>query len=401
MNILVHSHMFPNPVLPINGIFVYDFCTYLSRAGHKVFVVSPVPFVPPFISRKSDWYRYHQVPRVLPLHKLEVFYPRFFSIPKLKFFFVRGDLMWASAFSFYERFLRRVKIDLIHAHVVLPDGVVASYLSKIHGIPFGVTIHGADLLKSIPRSRLNYYRIRHVLKQASFVGVVSHKLRSLLDQYNLTPCIKRLEVIYNGVNIPSLRANVQWRDNNPKAIRMLSVGRVIEQKGYKTVLQALPILKRRFPDLYYYIIGSGEDRDYFHDLAKSLGVDGFTFFLGALPREIALNYVRDCDLFVLPSKNEAFGIVYLEAMYFGKVVVGSRNEGIAEIIRHGVNGYLVDPDDVSDFVNVVHKILSRKTATAHIKANAKKTVLEKFTWEENVNRYVKLYKKALTTRTAI
>ena len=112
-------------------------------------------------------------------------------------------------------------------------------------------------------------------------------------------------------------------------------------KGVDTVIQALPQLLPAFPNLFYVIVGDGDARSGLERLAIENGVRERIIFAGKCPRESLRRYYEIADVFVMPSRQEGFGIVYLEAMAAGKPVVASPCGGAPEVVRDGEDGYLV------------------------------------------------------------
>ena len=113
MNILIHSHLFPNPVHTILGNFVYYYAEQLVKFGHKVTVVAPVPYVFPFIPKRHRWYLYKYVPYARKLGLIRIFHPKFLSIPKQKLLHLRGKFIYYSACRFYKKLMKEDKFDVI------------------------------------------------------------------------------------------------------------------------------------------------------------------------------------------------------------------------------------------------------------------------------------------------
>jgi glycosyltransferase involved in cell wall biosynthesis len=361
--------------------------------NHEVTVVSPVPFVPPGIPKENPWYHYKRVKKHYVTLGIKIYHPRFISIPKRYFFYLRGELMYFTALNFYKKLLNSESFDIIHCHVALPDGIIGAYLSHKFKIPYGITIHGADIYESIPENYLNYYKIKKVIESASFIGVVSHKLHDLIIKKNINPPSGMTEVIYNGLKMPEKEFPITLEKNAKQSIKILSVCHMIRRKGIDYVLRALGILKNKFDNLQYYIIGDGPDLDYFKKIAQEVGVQDNTHFIGAKENAVVFSYIKLCDIFVLPSWNESFGIVFIEAMSQCMLTVGSVGEGISEIIEDGLNGFLVKSKNLEDLVNKMDYLIANFEHLHQVRQNACSTVRDNFSWEMNVNKYVKLYSR--------
>ena len=127
---------------------------------------------------------------------------------------------------------------------------------------------------------------------------------------------------------------------------LLTVGRLSageRYKGHEQVFGALPALRAKFPTLVYAVAGGGDDRAYLEQRARDLAGDAAVRFLGFVPEEDLLGLYHLADLYVMPSTQEGFGIVYLEAAACGLRVVGGVGGGSADAVPDGRVGVLVDP----------------------------------------------------------
>ncbi|HVA80150.1 MAG TPA: glycosyltransferase family 4 protein, partial [Candidatus Binataceae bacterium] len=128
---------------------------------------------------------------------------------------------------------------------------------------------------------------------------------------------------------------------------LLTVARLVspergEHKGVDTVIEALPAVLAAFPGVRYVIVGDGDDRPRLERLAAHLGVSERVTFAGAVDSALLRTYYEACEIFVMPSRTEGFGIVFLEAMALGKPVIGGNHGGTPEIWADGTAGFLVE-----------------------------------------------------------
>jgi len=121
---------------------------------------------------------------------------------------------------------------------------------------------------------------------------------------------------------------------------LVSVGRLVERKGYKYLIKALSLLPKK---IYLNLIGDGPLESQLKNLAKKLKVEDRINFLGFIPEEKKFQYLADSDLYVLSSIHEGFGIVLQEAMQVGLPIVATNNGGQIDLIKDGVNGLMVNP----------------------------------------------------------
>ncbi|ODA41168.1 glycosyltransferase [Desulfosporosinus sp. BG] len=403
MRVLMLSHMYPNVVGPLGGIFVRQQAQALMRLGVEVQVVAPVPWVPGFMAGRGKWGGYPAVPLLEQPDGFPVFHPRVLEFPRSLFFeYYPATFVWGIKQVFTEQIARGV--DIIHAHVAHPDGAAAVRFGRKFNIPVVVTIHGQDFAYTLNRSRICAESVRATLKDAARVILVSDKLR---NQYGLESWADQLEkyrVIFNGVNLADVvqRPEPQgtYWEHQPRASRriLLTVGFLRPDKGHAMVLKALPELIGEFPDLEYRIVGDGSERQTLEALTAELGLEEYVVFRGSLPHPEAMREMAQCDIFVLPSWNEAFGVVYLEAMAHGKPIIGTTGEGISEILAQEGVGKAVPPKDVLAITEEIRGLLRNPEQAAAMGSRGKELVTRKFTWEYNAQKTLKVYEEIINGR---
>ncbi|MEX2164533.1 MAG: glycosyltransferase family 4 protein [Sulfuricaulis sp.] len=143
---------------------------------------------------------------------------------------------------------------------------------------------------------------------------------------------------------------------------LLTVGRLAGKdrfKGFDEVMEVLPVLTREISELTYVIVGDGEDRARLERKAMELGVVDHVVFTGYVTEEEKLDFYALADAYVMPSRGEGFGIVFLEAMACGVPVIGSASDGSREALLDGELGLLVDPDDPDALLQAIREALAR------------------------------------------
>ncbi len=204
--------------------------------------------------------------------------------------------------------------------------------------------------------------------------------------------INFIKVIPNGLDLEELstwktkrllhKSNLLKMDLGfPK---LLTVGHTSPRKGQQNVIRALPEILKKHPETQYYIVGRDVNNTYLKQLAKELGVESRVVFIPPVENHFDLSYYyENADILMLLSENqkngdvEGFGIVALEANYFGLPVIGARGCGIEDAINHGYNGFLVDNQDSGD---VAEKTAQAVLNIEHLGIQSKKWVLN-FDWE--------------------
>jgi phosphatidylinositol alpha-1,6-mannosyltransferase len=235
---------------------------------------------------------------------------------------------------------------------------VAALVAGVYRLPLWLQLHGVEAWK--PLSRLQ----RGAAERASLVTAVSRYTRHrFLGLVRIEPW--RLRVLPNTVGArfaPGAKsAAVLDRHRLHGKTVLLTVGRLdaTEQgKGHDRVIQALAQLVATRPDIVYVIVGDGTDRDRLAALARTEGVGDRVVFTGAVPDDELPDYYRTADLFVLPSVQEGFGIVLLEAASSGLPTVAARAGGSIDALADGALGRLVDPDSQAELVEAIDEMLN-------------------------------------------
>jgi len=307
-----------------------------------------------------------------------------------------GKFLGALLLRRVQQLHRQSPIHVIHAHAALPCGHAAALLSRRLGIPFVVTIHGLDVFNSCfqkgiaagwrRKASLNVY------ESANKVVCISRKVRRLLTDAMGTGVAS--EVVYNGTD-PSVFAPGTAQEKTPT---ILMVGNLLAGKGHELVLRAFSRVEDSHPDLQCRIIGEGADRDRFVGLAKDLGISDQVHFLGRRSRSEVAEAMRNCTIFVLPSRYEGLGCVYLEAMACSKPVIACSGQGIDEIIQHGSNGWLIPVDGLGELVQGLQVLLANAELRARIGQAARQTILDKLTLSHQAESLAKIYEEAAQLR---
>lgn len=272
------------------------------------------------------------------------------------------NMVWSFAFGI-KLFLRyRYRyIEWCHGYD-FPAILLLSYLLPIR---FFIYLHGDDVLCPLTNPVLRSL-FEWTLRRAQAVVCNSSFTRDYLKahfQFDtptrvIHPAIRPQKFAAQGDvdQLHELRANVRKTYNIPEeAVVILSVGRLVRRKGFDRVIENLPILLAEGIDVYYLVCGQGPMESELKFLTSQLGVEERVLFAGYIPDAQLAGYYAACDLFSMLTFFEAkaksiegFGIVYVEAGYFGKPVIASRVGGVEDAVRHGESGILVDPNSANE-----------------------------------------------------
>ena len=396
MRILVVSFLYPSREDEVFGIFVHQHVKALTDLGIEVKVISPVPFAPfPFSKMTKKWRAYAHTPREDAFGGIKVCYPRFLSFPKGLFYEQKGYLMSRGLKDPLEQELRTGKYDIIHVHRAFPDGFATMLAIKDYRIPLVVTLHGTNMTSTIYRSEKCKKSIAAVFKLASGIVTNSNKLRDIAIE-EIGYGYKTL-VIPNGIDKMEICGETAMHLFREGARMVLSVSRLERQKGVAENLSALSRLLPKYPDLFCVIVGEGPEGSRLKRLAKQLGVEEHVRFLGKMSHAEVMQHMAECEIFSMPSWDEGFGVVYLEAMAHGKPVIGGQREGIEDVISHKEDGLLVRTQDINSVASALDYLLEDPERARKIGENGRKKVLENYTWESNAKYYIEIYKSILST----
>jgi glycosyltransferase involved in cell wall biosynthesis len=177
-------------------------------------------------------------------------------------------------------------------------------------------------------------------------------------------------------------ANIK-QDNN----KILFVGRLVEEKNVNILLEAMHSLIQKYPKLKLFIVGDGPERCQLEALCKELSIEHAVEFIGAINHNQLPEIYSSSTIAVMTSKREGLGLVAIEAMGCGCVVIAPSLPAMEDIIENGVNGVLVKPGDSVQLANAVENILVNKETKNMIVANARQSVIDKFDWGVIVNKY--------------
>ncbi len=393
MKVLVISHMYPSTFNEVAGIFVHEQVKEIVKQGHDVRVISPVPWSPaPFRWFKEKWKRYARIPYEATVEGIKVIYPRYIALPGGILFEYSGALVFIGLKDIVRKLYEDFPFDIIHAHVALPDGYAAVKLKQIYRKPVVVTIHGQDLYETINRNNKCYEKVNIVFSLVDKIILVSNKLKNLM----INKEINNPKTIVIGNGIPNkMITGTRLSKNNNEIKRILSVSYLIERKGIQYNLQAIARLRPIFPNIQYVIVGDGDQRDILKNMVSVLGLKEHVIFTGLLPHQEVLNQMQQTDIFCLPSWNEAFGVVYIEAMGQGIPVIACRGEGIEDVIEHGVNGILVEPHDIDSLTEALRYLLNNPDKAKEIGKSGQQLVTNKYVWSKNAELNVRVYEEVI------
>jgi glycosyltransferase involved in cell wall biosynthesis len=377
LHVLTITPFYPTADDDANGCFVAEPLSTLAALG----VTNSVLAVEPFYRKRGRGNS--------SAPPAEFF--RYFSLPGRWDLASAGAFLFASILGHVRDLHRRRKIDVMHAHGPLPCGHAAMLLSRELTVPYVVTVHGLDAYSTRQVRGLAGEWCRrvtaHVFRAAASVICISERVRENV----LTGCPNvRTSVVYNGTNTHLFSPGSE----QAQSPSILSVGNLIPIKGHAVLLRAMAAVATH-PDLRLDLVGQGPEHASLVDLAQELGILDRVRFLGRVSRREVTCLLRNCTLFALPSRYEGLGCAYLEAMSSEKVAIGCLGQGIDEVIRHGSNGWLVEPENVEQLSSALVSLLGNSMLREYIGRQARQTILNGFTLEQQAQDLMRVYRECM------
>lgn len=224
--------------------------------------------------------------------------------------------------------------------------------------------------------------LAQIIDSAHLVCCVS---QWVLDQTKaLLPEAKnKLKLIYNGLSPQNTSATPL--SFHPPVILLL--GRLSEEKGFDTAIQAFALLKKRHFEGKLIVAGGGPEALFLKKLVMELALEQCVEFTGELEREAGLYWINQATLVVVPSYFESFGLVALEAMHLRRPVIASKIGGIQEVVLDHETGFLVPPHDPIALSEAIYTLLSDPNKATELGLNGYKRAMSCFTLEENMKMY--------------
>ena len=285
------------------------------------------------------------------------------------------------------RILRKVKPSILHIHSTKAGfvGRLAVAMMMRRRPKVILTVHSFVFDERVPRHKriIVSWIERRLLRYTDRIVAVSNALKEeMVSQMRLRA--EKIQVIYNGITFSE--------PTEPKVhvgVKVGTVARLAPQKGVDHFLRAAAIVRERFPQAKFFVVGDGPNKYWLDAIAQQLRVKDCVEFMGF--RKDALQIVAGWDVFVLASTHETFGLALVEAMSQCVPVVASNVGGIPEIVNGETTGLLADVGDAEDFADKICRLLEDKELAERLALAGNEFVRASFTAERMVAEVQNLY----------
>lgn len=284
------------------------------------------------------------------------------------------------------RLIRKEEIDVLNLHFVDDAGFYALLVKFITGVKLVVSLHGNDVEKFPVESSFRRWLLRQLLNSAEAVTVNSHYLEEKLAA--VAPFMShKVQVIGNGVNLQEFTTLHPFQSDRPY---ILFLGRLVQKKGIDILLGAWAKIQAQFGNYDLLIAGDGEEGQNLKNLATQLEISDRVKFLCKVAHHHGLELMAGASLFVIPSRQEPFGIVALEAMAAGCPVLASKIGGLREIIEDGQNGVFFKSESIDNLANYLINLLGNKSKLEGLTKSAMGFV-QGYSWDRVARKYLDEY----------
>jgi glycosyltransferase involved in cell wall biosynthesis len=283
--------------------------------------------------------------------------------------------------------VKRKRYDLIHAHFIFPDGVLAFLLSILTGLPYLITAHGSD----VPGYNPDRFIFLHKMLSPLWRMVVGSSKQVVCQSHFLESLLKKAFPSANTIIIPNGFDINRFDPDKQKINRILIVTRMFERKGIQYFLKAIDGLNL---DFEIHVVGDGP---YLESLKQQAGaMTAPILFLGYIDNHSQKfkDLLETSKIFVLPSVSENFPVSLLEAMAAGMAIITTKDTGCEEVV--GDTAQIVNPADVSGFREALRKLSSDKLLCYEMGKRTRKRLEELFSWEVVADQYLESYRKLIT-----
>lgn len=353
MNIVIIPAFFQTKSRKTLGSFFLEQARALQQKGHKVTILYCDTYS---IKCVKNWFAYNEekseIIEGIQIYRNRCFCPLKHGIEGHREAFAQGIQ------KLYDQYMQENRPDIIHAHCSVWAGYAAMKLSEQIGIPYVVTEHAT--LFQLHRDQISEKNDRVILEifqKAARVICVSGAFAKLIESYR-----PDIDVVGNVVNCDAFVPRADSEKH--RGIRFLTVCYMEEEaqlykKGIDILIQAWAEVVKKYTDVKLVIGGGGSAKTKVEQWVEEQGISKYVEFTGALDRKQVIQEMQSCDCFVLPSRYETFGVVYIEAMACGKPVIAVANGGPDDFVKP-FNGLLIKPG-AEELVQAFYEMIGHLT----------------------------------------
>jgi phosphatidylinositol alpha-1,6-mannosyltransferase len=304
-------------------------------------------------------------------------------------------LKWLPAIWRLKKVLANKRVGHIIVGQILPLGTVALITSLSYGSNYSVVLHGLDFTSA---TKVWHKKIlaKMILNRAKKIICTNNYTAELVKKFLPTSKADKITAVnpgaggratHNAQGIKRLREKYNLKN---KTI-LLSVGRLIKRKGFDKVIEALPKVLEKVPNLHYVIIGDGPELKNYELRIANYELQSDVIVINNATDDERDSWYDICDIFIMPARNingdlEGFGLVYLEANLAGKPVIAGRSGGVADAVADGLNGLLVDGEKVEEISQAIINLAQDADLRRKLGQQGQERAVRDFNWPKQVKK---------------
>lgn len=298
--------------------------------------------------------------------------------------------------------IQQNNIDIINAHWAIPPGVISIISKPIHKKPSLITLYGAELFPAIhTNSKILKWIINIAINRAEKVIAIS----DITCQAGMRISgNKNIEIVPDGIDVDKFypyhdKFMLKKKYHFENDFVIITSGRMVERKGFKYLIEAIPLILIKIPNVKVIIGGKGPEEKNLKLLTATLGVSDYIIFPGFISDGDYPDLMRMADIFVLPSivdkrgDTEGSATILLEAMACGTPVIGTNVGGVPYTIKEGIGGYLVPPKNPPQLAEKIIELLHDKSLRENLGKVGSQYVSENYSFHRIAEKYLKIFEK--------
>lgn len=353
MNILIIPAFFQTRKRATLGSFFLEQAKALRQNGHNVTILYCDTYS---VKCVNEWIKYEEE-NIVTTEGIRIFRKKSFCPLK------HGMEGYRQAFAkgiieLYQKHIKNEKTDIIHAHCCVWAGYAAMQLSRKINVPYIITEHATLFqLHKNDISKKNNEKIKEAFKNAASVICVSRAFGELLSEYR-----RDIKIVGNVVDCELFKPvsdKIQDEGFSFLTICYMEEEAQLYKKGLDTLLKAWKEVCLEYPFAKLFIGGGGQAQKKVIEWIREYNLQSSVELLGTLNREQVADKMQKCDCFVLPSRYETFGVVYIEAMSCGKPVIAVKNGGPDDFVKD-FNGILIEPEQIKELEASMKQMITGK-----------------------------------------
>lgn len=339
------------------GIWAWKTMQALKRGGIEVAGLAPTSWIPHWLGWNAGLKNWAAVPKHWRHEDIDVYYPKCAHYPHRlvtrwiydPLAFADSAFIWSACRRNFEAVIEKERPDVLQANFAFPSGYLAMQVKRTWDIPYVFHERSPQRLAAAQRFAWRQNLYCRVVRNADAVITLNRKLVNEIE--GLTGV---RPVMIPAAADPGPAAPVNEEETGKPFF--LSVGALNPRKGHAALIDAIARLRKDIPDIHGVIVGGGPQRQMLQKLIADNGLEPHVTLSGRIPHARVQDLMRRCRFFVLPSKDEAFGTVYAEAMAAAKPIIACRDEGIGDYAEDQKHGLWVEYGNAQSIAEAMQRL---------------------------------------------